>query len=97
MQPPLLHDFFQITITECIAEIATPTDQNNLSFKMTPFEWGCCIHTRFLAFFRISPSLPLFLFFLQHNRLSEKRHLSLIFHLNTRKRPSNVYQEVPAC
>ncbi len=40
IQAPLEHHLLQVSIAERIAQVPVDTQQNNLSFKMTPFERG---------------------------------------------------------
>jgi hypothetical protein len=54
MQTTFQHDFFEISITQCIPQIPPDTQQNNLSLEMTPFErmllchdWSSCFFSPF--------------------------------------------------
>jgi hypothetical protein len=43
-QPTLLHELFHIPIAQGIAEVPTDAEQNHVTFKMPPFEWGWGAH-----------------------------------------------------
>jgi hypothetical protein len=44
VQAPLEHHLLQVSVAQWIAQVPADTQQNNLSFKMTPFEWGGGMH-----------------------------------------------------
>src|SRR6266446_7051037 len=44
LQSPFPHHFFQISVTERVAQVPPDTQENDLSFEVTPFERVLLVH-----------------------------------------------------